>query len=341
MNIKFWGVRGSIPSPVSAYDTKWRAREIVAAALDARLDKTDAAAVGDFLDQLPYHLLQPIGGNTSCVEVTSGGDRLILDMGSGLRALGGDLCQRADFTEKELYMAIETGQNLSAYESEGGAELLNLNILTSHIHWDHIQGFPFFAPAYQPGNKITIFGADAEKLAWALNAQQTAPILFPIDLAGMGASIEFKSFPIGEELRFGSLTVKAMAMPHPGGSLAYRLEAEGRSAVYATDYEFPDPNGDEVEKFVKFINGADILISDTQYTYLEGVAREGWGHSTSFGAIDLAMKAGIKNFFLFHHDPEHSDAKLMDNLGKTRAYYLMMSQNGKMTIDLAREGLTI
>lgn len=340
MEIKFWGVRGSIPSPWHSQDIKWRLREVLTAAAEARL--SDVTDVDVFMSTLPDHLIKLIGGNTACVEVTHGPDRLILDMGSGLKMLGADISQRSAFTEKELYMAIEAGQQLSTYEKEfSGAPGLSLNILSSHIHWDHIQGFPFFAPAFRAGNKISVFGADGGKLARALEIQQSAPSLFPIALEDMGADIECLSFPVGSTLNFGGLAVSALALPHPGGSLGYRIEAGGLSLVYATDYEFPNSDSPEAEEFIAFIRGADMLISDTQYTYLEGVAREGWGHSTSFGAIDLAMKAGVKSFYLFHHDPEHTDAKLLDNLGKTRAYYLMMSQKGPMLIDLAREGRTV
>jgi ribonuclease BN (tRNA processing enzyme) len=111
--------------------------------------------------------------------------------------------------------------------------------------------------------------------------------------------------------------------------------------VYATDYEFPNGDTEESERFVEFIAGADVIISDTQYTYLESVAREGWGHSSSFSAIDLALKAGVGFFLLFHHDPEHNDLKLFDNLEKTRTYHRIISDQGPMRIELAVEGLTL
>lgn len=129
----------------------------------------------------------------------------------------------------------------------------------------------------------------------------------------MGARIDFHNFP-EEGLTVGSLKVQAQLLLHPGGCLAYRISSGHKTLVYATDYEFSDLDSEEATMFIDFIAGADVMISDTQYTYLESVAKEGWGHSTSFSAMDLAMKAGVRGFFLFHHDPEHSDAKLLDNL---------------------------
>ncbi len=339
MRVKFWGVRGSIPSPNNSPDTRWKLREILSAARGLPL--ADPKELDEFLARLPYHLVQPVGDNTSCVEISQGADRIILDGGSGLRLLGLELGRQTDFTEKDLYLAIETGLDLTHYEYRAvDEEDLNLTLLFSHTHWDHIQGFPFFVPAYRPGNHLALYGRDRDRLSWALNLQQTAPELFPIPLDQMGARVEFHTFP-ESGLKIGKLNISAFEMPHPGGSLAYRIRSGKRTVVYATDFEFPVPESAQARGFVDFIAKADVLIGDTQYTYLESVAREGWGHSTSFRAVDLAMQAGVRNFFLFHHDPEHSDAKLLDNLDKTRAYYLMMSERGRMRIELAVEGLTL
>jgi ribonuclease BN (tRNA processing enzyme) len=123
--------------------------------------------------------------------------------------------------------------------------------------------------------------------------------------------------------------------------LAYRINCEGKSLVYGTDYEFSSVDSREAGDFVDFIKNADVFISDTQYTYLEGAAKEGWGHSTALGAIDLAVRAGVKKLYMFHHDPGHTDANLFEVLEKSRAYYQMMSGGGDMAVELSREGLTV
>jgi len=333
MQVKFWGVRGSIPSSGTVSDVKWKLRAFIdiAKKYPETLDDPE-----EFIKNMPRHLIYPVGGNTSCLEVNHGQTRIILDMGSGLRALGAELSSNDSLLqEDDLFISLNGKSSAEVKQAPGPA--LDLTILLSHMHWDHIQGFPFFTPAYAEGNRISIYGQDGDQIREALNLQQTAPALFPIPLAGLKADIRCLSLPPGD-FELGGLEISYLPMPHPGGSLAYRLKADGHTFVYATDYEFPNSNSEETGEFIKFIEQADILVSDTQYTYLEGIAKEGWGHSTSFGALELAMQAGVKNFFLFHHDPDHSDAKLYDSLDKTIAYYKMMSSNGPMNIELAVEG---
>ena len=295
-----------------------------------------ATDISAFMTSLPYHLLHPVGDNTSCVEVRSGNDLLILDAGSGLRRLGNELSRSGTISDSDFDLLLDD----RLLRSDSLPEGQTFNILFSHTHWDHIQGFPFFAPAYEQGNVINIYGHDSRVISAALNLQQKAPDLFPISLDEMGAELRFHSLT-RPKMKIGSFTISTFPTPHPGGSLAFRIESEKDSLIYATDYEYSDLDSEEARKFIEFIAGADVFISDTQYTYLESVAREGWGHSTSFSAMDLAIKAGVRSFFLFHHDPEHDDAKLFDNLEKTRAYHLMMSEKGTMRIELASEGLTL
>lgn len=144
MLVKFWGVRGSIPSPNHSTDIRWKLREILAAAEERVLDGPDK--MDNFISDLPYHLLHPVGDNTSCIEVSFGEDRIILDAGSGLRLLGLELSrQEHDLTEKDIYLALEAGHDLAnfTYRSQDGGNL-NLTLLLSHTHWDHIQKvFPF------------------------------------------------------------------------------------------------------------------------------------------------------------------------------------------------------
>lgn len=339
MRIKFWGVRGSIPSSFQAVDFEWKLRRILLAAQGGSLTQTESLEA--FIRDLPAPLRCPVGGATPCVEVTSGSDRVILDGGSGLRLLGQELSLSRAFDESDFYLAIETGQEFSAYDHRPPEPTtLDLTLLFSHTHWDHIQGWPFFSPAYNPENRLSLYGRDGEELAEALALQQRAPAMFPIALTDMGADISFHTIP-AEGLRVGGIEIEALPLPHPGGSLAFRLRAEGRTVVYATDYEFNPVDGEPAARFREFIHEADVFISDTQYTYLEGVAREGWGHSTSFDAVDLAIGGGVRALYLFHHDPGHSDARLYDSLEKTRAYHTLMSGRGEMGIDLAVEGLTI
>ncbi len=218
-----------------------------------------------------------VGGNTSCVELDCGGETIILDAGTGLRPLGADLVRR------------------------GVGEV---HLLLSHFHWDHIQGFPFFAPAYLPDRKVTLYGG-AEDLRGRLAAQMRAPH-FPVGLEVMRARLAFVPVAPGQVFQIGAATVRAAPAKHPNGCLAYRVEHGGASVVYATDTE-PDAGGRLDEDLAALARGADLLIYDAQYTDDEMAAKRGWGHSTAREGARLAAAAGVKRLVLFHHDPGRDD----------------------------------
>jgi phosphoribosyl 1,2-cyclic phosphodiesterase len=219
------------------------------------------------------------GGNTPCVEVRAGDSLIVLDAGTGMRPLGDRMLR------------------------EGIREC---TVLSSHLHWDHIQGLPFFVPAWVPGHRIHVVGRRG--IAQALRAQMTAPC-FPVSLTDMKAELTFAEIEPGEPFSIGGASVRAAALNHPGGVFAYRIEAGGRSVVYATDtehYACPDPH------LVALARGADVLIYDAMYTDDEysgriGPTKVGWGHSTWQAAVAVAEAAGVEQLALFHHDPQRSD----------------------------------
>lgn len=227
------------------------------------------------------------GGNTTCVRLTLGnGAEVLLDAGSGARKLGQDLL---DEGKKPPVLAI----------------------VLSHTHWDHIQGFPFFAPAYIPGNKIIIGICGRDRIGKgdlrSIFAAQMQDDFFPVPLDKMGAEFEFlqpdadsATGPLGN-------TVKFIKHNHPGGAYSYRIEADGKSLVYSTDVE----HGDALdERLIRFADGADALIHDGQYTSEELAVKKGWGHSSWEQAVEAAERAGVGSLFITHHDPEHDDAFL-------------------------------
>lgn len=246
MEIKFWGVRGSIASP-----------------------GPETAAVG---------------GNTSCVEVRCGSSRIILDAGTGVRKLGDALLR------------------------EGPVEA---TVLLSHLHWDHIQGLPFFVPAYLPSSRLSIVGSahGIGTLREVLSTQMAAPS-FPVRMDELGAQIAVREARPGEAFDVGEVHVRIAKLNHPGGVLAYRVEHEGRSVVYATDtehYACVDP------ALRALADGADVLIYDAQYTPEEyrgdgGRSKVGWGHSTYVAGAEIARACGARKLVLFHHDPQRTDA---------------------------------
>ncbi len=232
----------------------------------------------------PGPLTAGVGGNTSCVEVRCGDELLILDAGTGLRGLGDELLRRAE---------------------------RRAAILLSHLHWDHVQGLPFFVPLYVPGTELALHGPAFERggLERALVRQMSAPG-FPVEFGDVGARVDLVERRHGSRFAIGGAQITAAKLNHPGGVLGYRIEYGGRTLVYATDtehYRCVDPTLRDLA------HGADVLLYDAQYTPEEyrgeqGPSKVGWGHSTFESGAELCRAAGVKQLVLFHHDPRRSDA---------------------------------
>ncbi|MBI5544528.1 MAG: MBL fold metallo-hydrolase [Deltaproteobacteria bacterium] len=244
------------------------------------------------------------GGNTSCVEVRAGDDVVILDMGSGLRMLG---------------------------ESMGRAPA-KASLFLSHYHWDHIQGLPFFGPAYNPASALDIYGPvrEGRDVRSILSGQMVAPY-FPVTLEAFRARIGFHTVADGQTIRIGATRVTASELNHPNGVLAYRVEHEGKAVVYATDTE----HGTAADRaLVALAHDAEALIYDSMYTDDEYTgSKTGWGHSTWSAGLQIVQKAGAKRLVLFHHEPTRTDRDL-EALWNT-----VKGQGG--TALMAREGETL
>lgn len=250
------------------------------------------------------------GGNTPCVEMEVGGHRLIFDGGTGIRVLGQSLLS---------HMPLEA------------------HLFFTHSHWDHIQGFPFFVPAFVRGNRFNIYGAIAPNgstLEQRLNDQMLHPN-FPVPLQIMGADLRFNDLQVGQPLEIGDVVVENALLNHPGEAVGYRVSWQGHSAVYATDTEhFPDRLDENV---LWLARNADVLIYDATYTDEEynspSSSKVGWGHSTWQEAIKIAEAAGVKKLIIFHHDPLHND-DFLDRIGEQAAQRFPDSI-------MAREGLSV
>jgi phosphoribosyl 1,2-cyclic phosphodiesterase len=271
-HIKFWGVRGSIPCPGT--------------------------------ETVRY------GGNTSCVEMQVGSERLIFDGGTGLRILG---------------------------ESLLGQMPLKAHLFFTHSHWDHIQGFPFFSPAFIRGNHFSIYGApspNGSTIKQRLHDQMLHPN-FPVPLQIMQADLQFYDIEIGEVLTVGDVTVQTGRLNHPGEAVGYRVNWRGGAAAYITDTEhFPDRLDENV---LRLVEGVDVLIVDATYTddeyYNPKSSKLGWGHSTWQEGIKVAKAGNVKQLVLFHHDPAHHDS-VLDAIGEEAMSYFPNTL-------MAREGLAI
>lgn len=270
--IKFWGVRGSIPCPGQ--------------------------------ETVRY------GGNTSCVEMRVGQERLIFDGGTGLRVLGQSMLSK---------MPVEA------------------HMFFTHSHWDHIQGFPFFVPAFVKANNFHIYGAispGGATIEKRLRDQMHHPN-FPVPLQLMQANLHFKDVEIGAKIKIGDITVENAQLHHPGQAVGYRVSWQGYAAAYITDTEHLEEGLDK--NVLHLARNADVMIYDATYTdeeyYSQVSSKVGWGHSTWQHAIKVAKEAKVKKLVIFHHDPLHSD-DFLDQIGeKAREKF--------PNTTMAREGMII
>jgi phosphoribosyl 1,2-cyclic phosphodiesterase len=242
------------------------------------------------------------GGNTSCVEVRCGETIMLLDCGTGAREAG--LSLAGEFKGKPLHF----------------------HLFVSHTHWDHIQGFPFFVPAYVPGNHLTLYSVrGTDKSLSKIFTGQMDSSYFPVDLTDMMAHLDFVELEGPVEI--GSAKVSHFYLNHPGLAVGFRIESEGKSVVYVTDHEpYCRLSGDndhnrkldrEVDEFAR---GADLYIREAQYTEEEYPKKKSWGHSTWKDAVNSAHAAHAKRLVLFHHDPMHDDDFLDQVVTSCRSY---------------------
>jgi phosphoribosyl 1,2-cyclic phosphodiesterase/CheY-like chemotaxis protein len=294
--IKFWGVRGSIPVPGPS--------------------------------TIRY------GGNTTCVEVRTNGNIIILDAGSGIRELG------------------------LALEKEFGNAPIDLTLLLTHTHWDHIQGLPFFLPAYKAKNTINVFGYQGARdgLATILAAQMELPF-FPVSWKNLPGTIKVRELK-KMEFSVGKVRVRSRFLNHPGVCAGYRLFTKEGSIAFLPDNEPFEPLTLKLaerdgmhphrarakavvqrSKLVEFLKDTDVLILDTQYTDEKYQEHIGWGHGALSRVVSLALEARVKKLFLFHHDPSHDDAKIDEML--ERARFLVVESGRQLEVEAAREGQEI
>jgi ribonuclease BN (tRNA processing enzyme) len=325
MKVRFWGTRGSLPvaQKSSAICDKIAAALVAA---DGRHFADVDEARSFATSELDFTISGTYGGATSCVEIEveieRGGDDgeafIVCDLGSGLRELGLDAMARCAAGHARVY-----------------------HVFLSHLHWDHIMGFPFFVPAFDPAAKIVIHSghADAEQ---ALRRQQEE-ISFPVAFDWLRADISFRTLETGRLYEIGAITVELIEQQHSHKSYGYKFtDAAGKSVVYSTDSEHKIDRMESESAVVSFFGGCDLVICDTMYSLADSISmKEDWGHSSNIVAIDLCHQARARSLALFHHEPSYSDAAIRRMHQESIRYEELTRERAPLEVICAYDGLTV
>lgn len=290
MKIRFYGVRGSVPSPVSALQIQSKITAVIQR-ISAK-DIVSADTREKFIAALPDWIFGTAGGNTACLELRGDDNtEIILDAGTGIRLLGKSADRPADKT---------------------------YHLFLSHLHWDHIQGLPFFDPAYDSDTILHIYSC-ADGTEEFLRAQQREPY-YPAGFEKFTKNITFHTIAPGSVFSVGGFSVSVCEMAHPGRSFSFAFTENGKKCVYATDMELAQNDFEPEPAHENVFKNADCIVLDAQYTVEELHYKVNWGHSSFCYAVDFAVHWGIKNVYLFHHEPMYDDKKLNSILSAARWY---------------------
>ncbi len=273
----------------------------------------------------PGRSTEKYGGNTPCVSVGYGNDLFILDAGTGIRILGNELIMSGQLKTKQLHLFL------------------------THTHWDHIQGMPFFVPAYLKGTRLVVYGSPSKGgfLESILRGQMDYDY-FPVDLASLSADLHIVEME-DQQVQFGDVTVTwEEQVYHPGGCLRYRFDFGGKRVVFASDVELNQvfgkdyPTDEEkmhAQQYLRFIQGSDLLIGDGQYTAEQYTSKVAWGHTSMELLMEIAHRAGVKKLAVYHHDPDHSDTMIDEFWNQFAPIYAQAQP--PMQVFWAREGMSI
>jgi phosphoribosyl 1,2-cyclic phosphodiesterase len=316
VRVRFWGTRGSIPVALTTADVRDKLAQALVQA-SGRTFRSYEEAHAFASSELDFSLTHTFGGHTPCVELELPGDEYyVCDMGSGARPFGVHVLARQ------------------------ARRPATINIFMSHVHWDHIMGFPFLGPAYVPGTTIRIHGCHPV-LEQAFRLQQSPPC-FPVTFEQLGAKIEFILLEPDKPYTLNGLKVTPHLQLHGGDSFGYRFEHEGKVVIYSTDSEHKLENRTEAEAFSNFFRNADVVIFDAMYALAEAISvKADWGHSSNIVGVELCQMARAKHLVLFHHEPANNDATLEGLLKEARRFEELTRGDHALKVSAAYDGLEI
>lgn len=316
MRVRFWGTRGSIPVALTAADIRDKVAQALFRAEGRRFESV-GEAYAFAREHLDFSLSHTYGGHSPCVELECGGEEyFVCDMGSGARPFGAHV------------LARQAGKPAT------------VNVFMSHVHWDHIMGFPFFGPAYVPGTHIRIHGCH-DVLEQAFRLQQ-APPCFPVEFSQLAADIEFVRLTPGRAHEVAGVAVTPAQQMHSGESFGYRFERGGKAVVYTTDSEHKLENRAQTERFVRFFHEADVVIFDAMYSLADAISvKADWGHSSNIIGVELCQMARARHLVLFHHEPAYDDAAIEGVLRETRRFEQLTRGTLPLQVSAAYDGLEL
>ena len=316
MKVKFWGTRGSIPVSLTAPDIR---AKLVVALRGARGRSFDAPGeVEAYVDGLGFDIAGTFGGHSSCVQIDTGGpEHFILDLGTGVRPLGQNMLERFGPGVPQTY-----------------------HVFMSHLHWDHIMGLPFFSPVYIPGNRIVIHSCHPH-VEFALRRQQAEPS-FPVRFDYFSANIEFDVMTPGKPVDIAGTRVTAHLQRHAGDSYGWRFERDGKRLVYTTDSEHRVEDEAERTGFIRFFEGADVVIFDAMYSLADSISvKADWGHSSNIVGVELCQAAHVRKLVMFHHEPAYDDAQIARVLQETQRFEQITRDGNALEVLSAWDGLEL
>jgi phosphoribosyl 1,2-cyclic phosphodiesterase len=318
MIVKYWGVRGSLPS--SPNPEQWADHVETLLKKFFREGYQSPAEIPQFMQA---HSIPEIGGfgtHTTCVEVSTAQGQVVIDGGSGLKNLG----------DQMMKGACGRGQG-------------KVHVFLTHFHWDHLLGLPFFAPHFVKGNEVHYYAVQPELEAVIRNKFQRP--LFPVSFDMLGAKLSFHRLQPRQPLRIADLTVTPYQLDHPDPCWGFRVEAEGKAYAHCVDTEGTRVTSEQLGEDRPLYRNADLMYFDAQYTLPELAEKANWGHSASQLGLDIAFRENIRRVIFAHHDPGASIDQIQNLQNETQAYYDLKTQKsegvGSVSWEFAYDGLTV
>jgi phosphoribosyl 1,2-cyclic phosphodiesterase len=302
-NVKFWGVRGSLPSPQHPAQVEAKLRSVIDRFAN---DPTALADAKGFVDALPHEFRGGYGGNTACVEVRSDdrSQKLIIDAGSGLRELG------------------------SEWMANGFAkEPRETHLFFTHFHWDHLIGLPFFTPMFLKGQTVHLYAVQPD-LEEVVRTMFKKPF-FPVPFETLQSKIIFHKLEPRKKIKIEGFDITPYQLDHPDPCWGYRIERGGKTYAHCVDSEATRVTREDLGMDAALYENADLMLFDAQYTMMEAVEKMNWGHSAAPIGLDIGLRENIKHVLFAHHDPGATDEKIVDAERQTREYLSAYTEQQK------------